>query len=175
MLSSIEVIEGPLTLLGQSKVDCVIIGGVAASLYGSTILTHDLDVCYARSPENLKRLAEALRSVNAKLRNAPADIPFILDDETLRRGLNFTFSTTVGSLDLLGEVRGVGYYEDVISDSVAYDLFGYSFPVIELEKLIVAKRTAGRGKDLLVLPELEAIRERHLKEATDVPQGKDEV
>ena len=175
MPSFIKVIEEPLKLLGQYQVECVIIGGVAASLHGATNLTRDLDVCYARNPENLRRLARALQSVTAKLRNAPADIAFILDDEALRRGLNFTFSTAVGSLDLLGEVRGVGYYEDMISDSVAYDLFGYSFPVIDLERLILAKRTAGRGKDLLVLPELEAIRERHLKEATDEPQGKDEV
>ncbi|MGH9932026.1 MAG: hypothetical protein ACREA9_22730, partial [Pyrinomonadaceae bacterium] len=114
-------------------------------------------------------------SVTAKLRNAPADIRFILDDETLRRGLNFTFSTTVGSLDLLGEVRGVGYYEDMISDSVAHELFGYSFPVIDLGKLVLAKRTAGRAKDLLVLPELEAILERKLKELTGKSQRKDEA
>ena len=71
------------------------------------------------------------------------------------------------------EVRGVGYYEDMISDSVAYDLFGYSFPVIDLGRLIVAKRTAGRGKDLVVLPELEAIQERQLKKATDVQRKHD--
>jgi hypothetical protein len=167
MLSLLEVIKAPLQLLGEYEVNCVIIGGVAASLYGSSILTHDLDVCYARSPENLKRLAAALQSVNARLRNAPPDIPFILDDETLRRGLNFTFATDVGSLDLLGEVRGVGYYDDMIAEAIVYDLFGYSFPVIDIEKLIMAKRAAGRGKDLAVLPELEAIRERQLREAEE--------
>lgn len=167
MLSLLKVIKDPLKLLGEYEVECVIIGGVAASLHGSSILTRDLDVCYARSSDNLKRLAAALKSVNAKLRNAPPDIPFILDDETLRRGLNFTFATDVGSLDLLGEVRGVGLYEDMISDAVAYDLFGYSLPVIDLDKLIVAKRAAGRGKDLAVLPELEAIRDRQLRKGQD--------
>ncbi len=172
MLSLLKVIKGPLKLLGEYEVKCVIIGGVAASLYGSSILTHDLDVCYARSPDNLKRLAAALQSVNAKLRNAPPNLPFILDDETLRRGLNFTFTTDVGSLDLLGEVRGVGYYDDMISEAGVYDMFGYSFSVIDLEKLIVAKRTAGRGKDLAVLPELEAIRERQLREAAEGSGGR---
>ncbi len=156
----IKVIEEPLKLLGRFEVEFVIIGGVAASLYGSTILTNDLDVCYARHPGNLEKLATALQSVNAKLRNAPPDIPFLLDAETLRRGLNFTFTTQVGSLDLLGEVRGVGFYEDVIRGAIRYDLFGYSFPVIEIQKLIVAKRTAGRPKDMVALPELEAILER---------------
>jgi hypothetical protein len=175
MLSLLKVIKGPLKLLGEYEVKCVIIGGVAASLHGSSLLTRDLDVCYARSSDNLKRLAAALQSVNAKLRNAPPDIPFILDDETLRRGLNFTFATDVGSLDLLGEVRGVGYYNDMISQAIVHTLFGYSFPVIDIDRLIVAKRTAGRGKDLAVLPELEAIRERQLrKNAEATPRNNTE-
>jgi hypothetical protein len=160
----IKIIEAPLRLLGEHAVECVIIGGVAATLYGSTILTNDLDVCYARNAENLARLATALLSVNAKLRNAPPDLPFILDVETLRRGLNFTFTTDAGNLDLLGEVRGVGSYEEAISGAIMYELFGYSFPVLEIKKLIVAKRTAGRAKDMVALPELEAIQERQLAE-----------
>ena len=157
MSSLPNVIEQPLKLLGHHQVECVIIGGAAAALHGSALLTQDLDVCYARNQGNLERLARALQSVHAKLRNALPDIPFILDAETLRRGLNFTFATDVGSLDLLGEVRGVGFYEDVASGSQTLELFGYSFRVIELSKLIIAKRTAGRPKDLLVVPELEAL------------------
>lgn len=164
MAAIIRIIEEPLKLLGEYSVECVIIGGVAATLYGSTILTNDLDVCYARNAENLEKLATALLSVNAKLRNAPSDVPFILDAETLQRGLNFTFTTDAGSLDLLGEVRGVGFYEEAISGAIMYDLFGYSFPVLEIKKLIVAKRTAGRPKDMVALPELEAIQERQLQD-----------
>ena len=158
-----KIIERPLRLLGEFGVDCVLIGGVAASIHGSTLLTNDLDVCYSRSSENLVRLANALQSVNAHLRNAPADIPFLLDAETLRRGLNFTFATDIGSIDLLGEVRGVGFYEEVLAGAVIYELFGYSFSIIKLEKLILAKRAAGRPKDLLTIPELEAIQERQNK------------
>ena len=70
------------------------------------------------------------------------------------------FTTDIGVLDLLGEVRGVGFYEDVLAGSTMYKLFGYQFPVIDIGKLIAAKRTAGRPKDLIVIPELEAIQER---------------
>ena len=159
----IYLIEKQARLLGRFNVECVIVGGVAATLHGSETPTTDLDVCYARNPANYERLANALQAVHARLRNAPADIPFILDAETLRRGLNFTFATDIGSLDLLGEVRGVGYYEDVLAGSLMFELFGYPFAIIEIDKLIVAKRTAGRGKDLIVLTELEAIRERQLR------------
>jgi hypothetical protein len=159
----IRIIEEPLKLLGKYEIECVIIGGVASTLYGSTILTNDLDVCYARNAGNLEKLATALRSVNAKLRNTPPDLPFLLDADTLRRGLNFTFTTDVGSLDLLGEVRGVGLYEDVVAQAITYELLGYLFPVIEINKLVLAKRTAGRPKDMIVVVELEAILEQQTK------------
>ena len=154
-----KIIEAPLRLLAEYSVDCVIVGGVAAAIHGASILTNDLDVCYARHQPNLDRLAEALRSVHARLRNTPEGLPFLLDAESLKRGLNFTFTSDIGDLDLLGEVRGVGHYEDVLADSVTVELFGYRFAVIDIEKLIVAKRAAGRPKDLIALPELEAIQE----------------
>ena len=116
-------------------------------------------MCYARDPQNLERLAAALQSVHARLRNAPEGLPFSLDAETLKRGLNFTFATDIGDLDLLGEVRGVGTYEDVAPGSLIFELFGYQFKVIDIDKLIAAKRAAGRPKDLIAIPELEAIRE----------------
>jgi len=154
-----KIIEAPLRLLGEYKVECVIIGGIAAAIHGSLLLTNDLDVCYARNPENLERLAGALRSVHARLRNAPEGLPFILDNETLKRGLNFTFTTEIGDIDLLGEVRGVGQYEQVLAGSLLVDLFDYQFAVIDIGKLIAAKRAAGRRKDLIALPELEALQE----------------
>jgi hypothetical protein len=158
-----KTIEAPLRLLGEHKVDCVIVGGIAALIHGSLLLTNDVDVCYARDPENLKRLAGALQSVHARLRNAPEGLPFILDAETLKRGLNFTFTTDVGDLDLLGEVRGVGHYDEVFADSITVELFDYRFAVIDIGKLVIAKRAAGRPKDLLALPELEAIQEAQEK------------
>jgi hypothetical protein len=171
MQPTTKIIEELLILLGRHAVECVIIGGVAATLYGSTNLTNDLDVCYARNAANLERLAQALRAVNAKLRNAPRDLPFILDAETLRRGFNFTFSTDVGSLDLLGEVRGIGFYEEVNTEASIYEMFGYSFPVIEIGRLILAKRTAGRAKDLIALPELEAIQSKLNSRSNDDAKG----
>ena len=85
----------------------------------------------------------------------------------MRKGLNFTFVSDIGTLDLLGEVRGVGYYDDVLAGAVTYELFGYKFPVIDIGKLIIAKRAAGRPKDLIVIPELEAIQERRLIERSE--------
>jgi hypothetical protein len=153
-----EIAQG-LKLFADFEVNCVVIGGVAAGARGSSQATFDVDVCYARDRANLTRLATALRSVKATLRGAPKDIPFILDEETLVKGLNFTFDTDVGKIDILGEVQGVGWYADCLKDSDEIYLFGCQLRVLSLEKLIDAKRAAGRTKDLLALPELEAILE----------------
>jgi hypothetical protein len=152
-------VKRQLEFLGRNAIDCVIVGGVAGTLHGLSIPTTDLDVCYSRTPENLEKLAAALKTVNARLRTAPADIPFLLDAETFHRGLNFTFVTDVGDLDLLGEVRGIGYYEDTVKGASTFELLGYQFKVIALDKLTVAKRIAGRPKDLIALAELEALLE----------------
>jgi hypothetical protein len=151
--------EKQLLLLAEYGVECVIVGGIAATLHGSTLPTRDLDVCYNRASANLTQLKTALRAVNARLRGAPADLPFILDEETLLRGMNFTFQTDIGDIDLLGEVAGVGTYAQASENSDVMELFGFRFQVLPLPKLIAAKRTTGRPKDLLAIPELEAIYE----------------
>lgn len=151
--------ERALTVLARARVRLVIVGGLAVTIHGSAYVTFDLDFCYARDSENLSRLAGALRPYNPRLRGAPEGLPFRLDADTLRSGLNFTLTTDIGDLDMLGEVAGLGDYAAALSASRPVDLFGMSFDVLTLEALIISKRAAGRPKDLQVLPELEALRE----------------
>jgi hypothetical protein len=151
--------EKTLTLLSDAGVRFVIIGGLAVTIHGSSYVTFDLDICYARDDENLARLARAFRPVNPRLRGAPAGLPFRFDEETLRRGLNFTLTTDVGDVDLIGEVAGVGDYPAVAAASLPVELFGKEYAVLTLDALIASKRAAGRPKDLQLLPELEALRE----------------
>jgi hypothetical protein len=148
-----------IRLLGGSLVEFVIVGGIAGTIHGSTQATFDLDICYARNEGNLARLAESLSPFHPQLRGAPAGLPFIWDVETLRRGLNFTLLTDLGDLDLLGEVLAVGSYEQARATSIIVPLFDVECAVLSLDGLIVAKRAAGRTKDKLILPELEALRE----------------
>ena len=42
------------------------------------------------------------------LRGAPAGLPFEWSRATSERGLNFTLTTSIGDLDLLGEITGAG-------------------------------------------------------------------
>ncbi len=148
-----------LDVLRDAIVHFVVIGGVAASAHGSAYLTQDLDICYDRSSANIERLAEALKPHHPRLRGAPGGIPFSFDPPTILRGMNFTLTTDLGDLDLFGEVPGIGQYAEVKALSVTLGLFGRPCEVLSLQGLIRSKRAAGRAKDLLVLPELEALHE----------------
>jgi hypothetical protein len=136
-------------------------------VHGSARLTSDLDVVYERCPANLQRLVSALLPLQPYLRGAPPGLPFTFDVETIRRGLNFTLTTTAGPLDLLGELTGVGSYRDVYEVSEDVPLFRGNYRCINLNALIISKRAAGRVKDLDAVAELELIR----KEAEGSPSG----
>jgi hypothetical protein len=148
-----------LTSLAASEVEFVIIGGLAATLHGSARVTYDVDIVYSRTPENLSRLVSALSRFRPYLRGAPAGLPFQFDVETLRHGLNFTLSTTVGPIDLLGELAGIGGYDEVEARSVTARMFDADYRFIDLDGLIASKTAAGRPKDLETIAELETIRD----------------
>jgi hypothetical protein len=153
------VFDQLLRPLVQHEVAFIVVGGVAAIAHGSARLTEDLDVVYQRSPENLNRLVSALAPYKPYLRGAPPGLPFIWDSATLIRGLNFTLTTTLGDLDLLGEITGGGTYEDLLPQTMELDIFGFRCRCLTVRQLIRATRAAGRPKDFETLAELEAIEE----------------
>lgn len=152
-----------LNALWDAEVQFVLIGGAAMVAQGSAQVTQDLDVCYKRSRENARRLVKALAPHRPKLRGAPADVPFKFDEETIRRGLNFTLATDLGNVDLFGEVTGLGAYDAVRAASETMQVFGRKCEILSLDGLIKAKRAAGRPRDLAVIPELEALSELRQK------------
>lgn len=150
-----------LPALAQGGVEFILIGGVAGIVHGSARLTYDVDVVYARGSANLKRLADSLTPFAPYLRGAPPGLPFTLDVATLRNGLNFTLTTRLGDLDLLGEVVGGGGYRNLLAHAFDVEAFGVRFKCVDLPTLIKLKRAAGRPKDLESLAELETLlRER---------------
>jgi hypothetical protein len=100
-----------LRILSDAGVEFIVVGGVAAAVHGSARATFDLDVVYRRTPENVQRLVLALTPYHPYLRGAPPGLPFRWDAATINQGLNFTLTTDVGALDLLGEITGGGSYE----------------------------------------------------------------
>jgi predicted nucleotidyltransferase len=137
----------------------ILVGGAAATVHGSARLTQDLDAVYARDAENLRRLAHALGPHQPYLRGAPPGLPFRLDEPTLAHGLNFTLTTDVGELDLLGAIVGGGGYQELLPHAIPIEVFGLRFLCLDLPMLIAVKRAAGRPKDLEAIAELEALLE----------------
>ena len=148
-----------LRALGAGGVEFILIGGVAARAHGSARLTDDVDVSYARSDANLARLVSALAPYKPYLRGAPKGLPFEWSAATLRAGLNFTLTTTLGAIDIQGEIVGGGRYEDLLPHTLAVPIFGRETKLLDLPWLIHVKRAAGRPKDLEIIAELEALLE----------------
>lgn len=146
-----------LRVLTEHGVEFVVIGGLAAAVHGAPVPTFDIDVCYRRSPDNIARLVAALRELRAYLAGAPAGLPFQLDEKTIANGQNFTFDTAIGEVDCLGEPAGVKGYESLAANAERTTLGGIEVAVCALEDLVRMKRAAGRPKDQLVLPFLDAL------------------
>jgi hypothetical protein len=114
--------EAALEALTGAGARFIIVGGAAATAHGAARLTQDLDLVYARAPDNLDRLVAALAPHQPYLRGAPAGLPFRFDHRTLARGLNFTLTTSLGDIDLLGEIVGGGTFESLAPHAITLEL-----------------------------------------------------
>jgi hypothetical protein len=146
-----------LERFAAAGVDFVVIGGVAGGAHGSSFATFDIDLAYNREPENLKKVASVLRELDARLRGAPRDVPFLLDAKTLEAGANFTFTTSLGDVDLLADPAGSPPYEKLRKAATEIDIRGYTVRVASLDHLIAMKESAGRPKDKLMATEYRVL------------------
>lgn len=148
-----------LKLFVDRQVEFIVVGGIAAIAHGAARATFDLDLVYSRNSDNLRRLSTALQPYQPYLRGAPPGLPFVWDERTIVNGLNFTLTTAIGDLDLLGEIAGGGTYHQLLSYTIEVPMFGVNCRCVTLERLIQLKRAAGRPKDLEALAELQALYE----------------
>jgi len=151
--------ERALETLLRHGVRFVVIGGIAGRLRGSTTVTNDLEVCYARDRKNLGALATALEELGAMLRDAPEGLPFRPDVAALAAGDHFTFATKAGNLDCIGTPAGSRGFQDLIAGATIMPIGRLRVPVVALEDLIRLKEASGRAKDRAELEILGALKE----------------
>jgi predicted nucleotidyltransferase len=144
--------------LTDAGVEFIVIGGQAETLFGSPRVTLDTDLAYRRTPENLERLARVLLALHPTLRDAPTNLPFIVDARTLKMGMNFTLDTDLGKLDLLGYVDPLGDFDKLAERAESHPFGAIQLRVIALDDLIAVKKHIRRVKDRESLMQLLAIK-----------------
>jgi hypothetical protein len=145
------------------------VGGIAATAHGSPRFTFDLDVCAPLDHQHAVKIIEVLRDLHPRFRMRP-DLPVVTPDNANLRGLkNLYLTTDEGQLDVLGEVSGVGDFAAVAAESVLIDFQGIPCRVLDLDALIRSKMAAGRTKDKLAVPELEALRKLRTEGSSEPP------
>ena len=148
-----------LAALVSHGVDFVLVGGLAGLAHGSSYPTYDVDIAYARDEANLDRMGATLLEMGATLRGADPGLPLQLDGRMLANGMDFTFDTRLGPLDLLGESDGMPDYERLRDAATPVEIDGVEVRIASLDHLIAMKTAAGRPKDVLMVSEYLALAE----------------
>ena len=151
--------------LAASNVRFILIGGMAAILHGDAGVTMDVDIVPAYDPENLDRLADALRRMAPRIRaeGAPTGLPFDCSAEFLANlgpegMLNLT--TAFGDVDLTFAPAGTSGFEDLDRDAIPVDTTRLVIRVASLADVIRSKAAADREKDRRALPRLRELLDR---------------
>lgn len=149
-----------VTSLARHGTRYVLIGGMAARLHGSPLLTEDADVVPAMDDENLRRLARALGELDARLavEGVEGGLAVPLDEHTFSSPV-MGFDTAAGAIDVAHEAVGRGGYDDLAARATTFDVDGVQLLVAALDDIIASKQTADRPKDRVHLPVLTELRE----------------
>jgi predicted nucleotidyltransferase len=143
-----------VSTLARHDVEFIIVGGMAAILRGTPVNTFDLDIFYERSAENIERLLNALKELQAVVRDDPRRKR--LNKSHLESAGHKLMETNQGPLDLLGTIEETTGFPELITDSDWIDLGVTRARVLKLERLIQIKQRLGRPKDQAMLPLLLA-------------------
>ena len=152
-----------LAALERHGVRYVVIGGLAATLHGSPVMTTDADICPARESDNLERLAQALVDLRARIRTpgVPEGLAFACDATFLARiEVILNLTTKFGDLDLSFIPSGTRGFADLQRHAVPMSLMGHPVAVAALADVIRSKEAANRPKDQIALPALRLLLER---------------
>jgi hypothetical protein len=112
------------------------------------------------SRENLRRIESAVKDLHPYHRLVANKLPLELTDDLCDRLKNVYLQTDWGILDCLGEVAGLGTYEQVLQHSITHQTSYGEFQVLTLDALIAAKEAAGREKDLFAVRLLRGLKEK---------------
>ena len=151
--------ERILRALSKRRVRYVLVGATAARLQGFPRVTADADIAPASDPDNLKRLAAALRDLGARVytESLPEGLPFSCDAETLSGSNLWNLVTDAGRLDVIFKPLGTEGYDDLAKAALAYEVFGTEVHAASLKDILRSKLASNRPQDqqdVIVLREM---------------------
>ena len=130
-----------LRALSDAGADFLVVGAHARAAYGDPRATKDLDIWIRPSPENARRVWEALVAFGAPT--------FDLNVEDLMQpGLTFQLGMPPYRIDILTEITAVDF-EEAWASRISADFAGATYPVIGKAEFIRNKRATGRPQDLV--------------------------
>ncbi len=139
--------ERILRALDEHEVEYVLIGGLAVQTHGHVRTTNDADLIPAPDLGNLRRLADALRDLDARVLN-PGEEETEVDAKMLPRAAIWQFATRDGGIDVMHEVPGGRSYAELSEHALRVMLGDIEVPVVGLDDLIQMKLARGRPVDL---------------------------
>lgn len=147
-----------LEVLERHGIEYVLIGGFAAILQGSPILTNDIDITPLTDEENYRRLSLALIELDARVRTAGVDpLPFSDDARSLAEVSIWNLTTRYGDLDVTVKPSGTGGYPDLRRDALIIRVGTVDVTVASLADVVRSKGAANRDKDRRALPVLREL------------------
>jgi hypothetical protein len=139
--------ERIFAVLGVHGVQYVVVGGIAVQVHGHVRMTNDVDLIPAPDRSNLKRIADALREIQARVLN-PGSEDLEITASMLPRATLWQFSTPVGDIDVLHDAPGAAPFEQLRARALVIALGELEVPIAGRDDLINMKRAAGRPIDL---------------------------
>jgi len=151
-----------LRRLIAAEVEFVLVGGFAAVAHGVPLVTRDVDICCRFTEANLMRIQRAFADLHPVHRSRP-DLPLDLTKEQCASLKNLYIRTDLGVVDCLGEILGVGGFDEVAKHGIDVDLPGGKYRVLDLDGFIRAKEAMGRRQDRITVKHLQEIQKRQAR------------
>ncbi len=150
-------------------VEFVLVGALAARMQGFPRMTADADLTPKRTPENLERLAAALRGLDARVytESVPEGLAFDCSAAALGRADLWNLVTDAGRVDLIFTPSGTGGFDDLAPRALTFTVYGGTLRAARLEDILRSKEAADRPQDRQDALVLRAMLARSARSETD--------
>jgi hypothetical protein len=152
-----------LGMLAKSKVDFVLVGGLAVALRGYARFTVDVDVALAMDAANLQRFIAAADSAGLRP-SIPVPLeslaqPDLIEQWHREKGMLAFSLRTADTVPLVLDVlvKPVVPYAELRQQATLLDVGELPIAVASIEHLIAMKTGTGRSKDQIDIDELRKI------------------